>query len=269
MATSDSSRPSMGADEESVATRVDTLAEELAAEQAARQELEAELAAERAARESLEAQLTELKQQQTELKPLLEALRRRVNTLSEVLFGEDGSPAAYEELLEAHPPLVEVIEQCDPTAIEELQTTLTDECDRLAAEDAKLRRELNLLADAVDVEVTEADVLGDDKIIRVMRNGPEAVETTVNPVDRRAAAVLRNIDRWGQLTSDAYGDRFVVTAGEAKDRLQDARNESLASVQIKRVFEKLEAWGADSPRTVRADCSGEQNRLVIEITDAE
>lgn len=268
MATSDSSH-SPTVDEESVATRVDTLADELAAERAARQELESELEAERAARETLEAQLTEIKQQQTELKPLLEAVRRRVSTLSAVLFGEDGSPAAYEEFFEAHPPLVEMIERYDQTAINELQTTISDECDRLAAEDAKLRRELNLLAEAVDAEVTEADVVGDDKIIRVMRNGPEAVETTVSPVDRRAAAVLRNIDRWGQLTSDAYGDRFVVTAGEAKDRLQDARNESLASVQIKRVFEKLEAWGADSPRTVQADCSGEQNRLVIEITDAE
>ena len=267
MATSDSTRTPTDADEETIAARLDALADELAAERAARQELEAELAAERAARESLEAQLTAINEQQAELKPLLEAVRRRVSNLSAVLFGEDGSPTAYEELLEAHPPLVEVIEQCDPTAIEELQTTLSDECDRLAAEDAKLRRELNLLADAVDIELTDSEVVGDDKIVRVMRNGPAAVETTVNPVDRRAAAILRNIDRWGQLTSDAYGDRFVITAGVAKDRLQDARDETLASSQVKRVFEKLEAWGADSPRTVQADCSGEKNRLLIEITD--
>ena len=96
----------------------------------------------------------------------------------------------------------------------------------MAAEDAKLRGELTLLAEAVDIEVTDVDVRGDDKIVRVMRNGPEAVGTIINPVDRRAAAVLRNIDRWGTLISDAYGDRFVITASVAKDRLQDARDET-------------------------------------------
>jgi len=246
--------------------RVDTLAAELDIERQRRHQLETALDAERTARKQLERDLKDERTHRKEVDSLIEALRRRVTTLSDSLFGADGSAMAYEAVLTEYPPLIEVIEQYNPTAIEALEADLQDETDRVAADTAKLRRELHLLAGEVDVDLTDSAVCGDDKITRVIRNGPEAVETTVNPVDRRAAAILSNIDRWGQRTTDAYGERFVLTARVAKDRLQDTHDESLASSQLKRVFEKLQAWGRDSPRTVSADFSGKENRLLIEIT---
>lgn len=55
-----------------------------------------------------------------------------------------------------------------------------------------------------------------------------------------------------------------------KERLSLARNEQLSSTEVRRVFQKLEALAAGSPRKVVADTGGrDQNRLVVYLTDAE
>ena len=111
-------------------------------------------------------------------------------------------------------------------------------------------------------------MIGDDKITRVMRDGPQAVESTVYPVHERACEVLRNVDRWGTRTTDKFGDRFVLNSPTVAERLQDRLDEQLTTTEIKRVFAKIESWGRDSPRRVSKNLSGAVNKLLISLEDS-
>lgn len=151
--------------------------------------------------------------------------------------------------------------------IEDVKESVTDEMENRGQQDARLQRRITALAEKADVELTDSDVLGDDKIRRVMKHGAGDVVERVYPVHNRAADVLRNIDEWGELQTDANGRRFTLTSDQARSRLKDKRDKDLTPTEVKRVFEKIEKWGADSPRHVKAVLSGTtgdgKNRLVI------
>lgn len=154
--------------------------------------------------------------------------------------------------------------------INELEEQVDEEQQNRGQQDAKLRRRIAALAEKAGVEIHESDILGDDKITRVLKHGVDDVEGKPGTTDYRAQDVLRKIGKWGQKANDAHGKRILITSPTVVDRLDDYRDERLATSQVKRIFEKIEEWGADSPRTVSADFSSDVNKLKIELdTEAE
>jgi hypothetical protein len=146
---------------------------------------------------------------------------------------------------------------------------ISTERDQRGREDAKLRRRVAAVAEKAGVDVTDADLLGDDKIQRVLKHGVDDVEESPTITAYRARDLLENISSWGRTIDDANGTRVAVTSPTARDRFADARDEELRTSQVKRVFRKIEEWGSSSPRHVDADCSGETNRLVISLEDSD
>lgn len=160
----------------------------------------------------------------------------------------------------------EAVARCDDGVDEE---DFRDEQVMRSQEDTKLRRRINALAEKADVELTDSDLMGDDKISTVMHDGPEAVvDGTPSKVHERAADLLLKIDEWGDRVSDTNGRRFVIKTGTAKDRLSDYRNETLQSVQVGRVFDKIEAWANSSPRDVTVDQAPDGQRRITVTVEA-
>jgi len=154
--------------------------------------------------------------------------------------------------------------------VSELEDQIDEEQQNRGQQDAKLRRRIAALAEKAGIEIHESDILGDDKITRVLKHGVDDVESKPGTTDYRAQDVLRKIGKWGQKANDAHGKRILITSPTVVDRLADYRGEQLATSQVKRVFEKIEEWGADSPRSVSADFSGDVNKLKIELeTEAD
>lgn len=149
--------------------------------------------------------------------------------------------------------------------IDELGQKIRKEQEKRGSDDAYLQKQLTAIAEKAGVEVQDSDIMGDDKIRRAMKNGAADVESNPNDTDERAVALLRNIDRWGKGVSDKNGKRFVLTAPEVMERFEDARDENLQTVQVNRVFDKIEEWSQDSPRHVATDYSGNTNRLAVFI----
>lgn len=85
---------------------------------------------------------------------------------------------------------------------------------------------------------------GDDKIQRLIQNGPEDV------VDR-VYEVLLHAGEWGQKSEDSFGKRITLKSPEVREKLELRRDESLQSKQVRDVFEKIVDLAADSPRKVK------------------
>jgi len=150
------------------------------------------------------------------------------------------------------------------------ESELRDEQVERSQTDAQLRQRIKKVAEKADVTVTDTDIMGDDRIQTVIDDGPEAiVDGRLSPVHERAADLLLKVDEWGKRVSDANGRRFVIKTGEAKSRLNDYRNESLQSVEVGRVFDKIDSWAADSPRDVTIDKAPDgQRRMTITVEAA-
>jgi len=196
---------------------------------------------------------------------------QKITFLDEILTGhEDGILDYQDEFIQEHGCLIDQL--CGESGsgpIADLEDDVVEEQKQRSMSESRLRKEINVVAEKAGVDVTDSDLVGEDKITRVMRDGPQAVESTVYPVHERACEVLRNVDRWGTLTSDKFGKRFTLKSPTVSDRLQDSRGETLSTTEVKRVFAKIEKWAQDSPRRVTKDFSGDVNQLLIALDQEE
>ena len=236
--------------------------------------------------ESLEERLQEKDEQITELEDELEEKDERINelevkvnikherkieSLNTAVAGDGLGTVEYQdEFIQEHGCIIDQLcGEVDSGPIADLEDDVVEEQKQRSIVESRLRKEINVVAEKAGVDVTDSDVVGDDKITRVMRDGPQAVESTVYPVHQRACEVLRNIDRWGTKTSDKFGKRFVLRSPTVSERLQDSRGEDLSTTEVKRVFAKIEKWAQDSPRRVTKDFSGDVNQLLISLDQEE
>jgi len=236
--------------------------------------------------------VADLQQQVEELTEVVESQQERIEKLEDeveffenqfwdlddLVAGETGTTKA-DMLVDEHGDVFEQLETIRDSgiatdggqsgAIDDVKAEVDQEVDRLANDLSMVRRRVNAVAEAAEVEVTEAEIMGDDKITRVLRNGASAVATNSNPtkVALRAAEVLRHIDEWGSAINDAYGRRFQIDNPSAKQRLKDARGENLQSNQVTRVFEKIVEWAEDSPRTASVGNNNGTTTLELQVSE--
>lgn len=153
--------------------------------------------------------------------------------------------------------------------VQELYDTVQTEQQTRSQADARLKQRLNDFADEADIEITDADLIAKDKLVRLVQQGPDAITDRVYPVHERAKVLLEHADDWGTVVSDANGQRVVYTAPEVRPFLNAYFNRSFASSELKRVFEKIEDLAAISPRTVRVDKNqAGEHRLVVQLHDS-
>ncbi|MFC7079280.1 hypothetical protein [Halorussus caseinilyticus] len=151
--------------------------------------------------------------------------------------------------------------------IEDLHDTVVSEQQTRSRADARLKHRVNEVAEAADVEVTDADLIEKDRLVRLVRNGPEDVTDRIYPVHERAQALLEHAEDWGRVVSDANGYRVVYTAPDARPFLNAYFGRTFKSSEIKRIFEKIRDLAETSPRTVRRDKTRKgEHVLTVEIT---
>ncbi|WP_129116083.1 hypothetical protein [Halegenticoccus tardaugens] len=209
----------------------------------------------------LEVKTQEKAERIEELEGEVEWLSDFVFGLEENVFGEYQPDLALTEL-EAE-SLVNSLLNAELGAVPDLKQRLIDESNTRGKEDALLTRKLNTLADEVNVELTDGAVAGQDKITRLLRNGPEDVADRVYQVHYRARDLLAHAREIGTPTVDTFGRRITFDSPTVARELGLLRNESLTTSQVKRVFEKIHDLAQDSHRRCDLDCSGETNKLVI------
>ncbi|OYR79290.1 hypothetical protein DJ84_18210 [Halorubrum ezzemoulense] len=196
--------------------------------------------------------------------PRLEGMSGQLSTVRELL-ASDGVLGVdeYEEFVEDNGGVLDQFIEPNTGVLGNIHDEIAEERDKRGQEIAMVRRRIGAVADEADVEVDNADLMGDDKIRRAIRDGADAVENSVYSSHRRAVELLRNINDVGSRTTDKMGPRFTVDTPSAKQFFRTRNDEKLKSSQIKRVFEKIEQWGDDSPRQVDAKFGGSTNKLVI------
>ena len=222
--------------------------------------------------EQLERKLEAKEQQLEDLQVTVDIRHERnIKLLQQIVTGgTDGILDYQDEFIQDHGCLIDQLcGESNSGSIANLQDEIVEEQKQRSIVESRLRKEINCVAEKAGVDVTDSDMVGDDKITRVMRDGPQSVESTVYPVHERACEVLRNIDRWGTRATDKFGDRFVLNSPTVAERLQDRRDEQLTTTEIKRVFAKIESWSQDSPRRVSKDFGGAVNKLLISLEDSE
>ena len=173
----------------------------------------------------------------------------RIEVLTKLLTGEDPATVDYERLPERYNPLVEGLGEA--RAMREKYRTDKQE---FKSEFAQIRRQLTHVADEAGVELLHA-IPGDDTIAKVVKDGVASVVTgRVGATDERAEKLLQNLEGWAALRRDDHRTYATITASTAKEKLETARNESLQTTQIKRVFDRIATdWAASSPRYAKVD----------------
>ena len=152
----------------------------------------------------------------------------------------------------------------------DIRQDLVNEQKARSRADGTLERQIQTLADEVDVDLKDADVAGEDKIVRLMKYGPDDITDRVYPVHERARDVLAHAGEWGNKAQDAYGARIGLRATRVRKHLESHRNENLQSKQVRDVFEKIVELAEDSPRKVRMEKSHDGvNQLILYLTDEE
>jgi len=229
---------------------------------------------------SLRRRLAKLEEDVAAAERERDELRDRVETYEQhvEIQAESADAAGLEDIWVAGIPVGTIISNADGRSKQNAreldggvtEEQLRDEQKERTQQDAKLRQRIKKVADKADVTITDTDIMGDDRIQTVIDDGPEAiVDGRLSPVHERAADLLLKIDEWGTRVSDANGRRFVIKTGEAKSRLNDYRGESLQSVEIGRVFDKVQSWAAESPRDVTVDKAPDgQRRITITVEAA-
>lgn len=219
---------------------------------------------------SIEARIEQLERENDELRAQL----RRERHIRQQLIStprDDPTDAGFREVFLAGKPVGTILraveEQTDriESEVDTLGDKLDDETHNRGVQDAKLRRRIEAVADKAGVDLTESDLLGDDKIVRVLKHGAEDVVDRAFPVHFRAQAILRNLGEWGRLASDSNGRRHLLATSEAKQRLKDKRDESLNSKEVHRAFRKIVEWGEDSPRTVTTTKRHGERYLIVQL----
>ena len=190
---------------------------------------------------------------------------KHLSWLDTVIVGDETGylTDAQEEFLEEHDSLIDCLQALTAT------DSPTPTHESTTHETTRLRRIVESVADTVGLDTDDA--LGgadEDTLTRLMKYGPSDITDRVYAVHNRARDLLSHIGEWGRTTNDVYGKRITITAPVVKEKLSLKRGEQLTSTEVRRIFEKLEALAADSPREVRADTGGRsQNRLLIRLPE--
>lgn len=223
--------------------------------------------------ETVEEQAETIDEQASTIRDLngrLSALAAKGNLNRDMLVGHEGELTdEQEDWVRDHGGLIPQMMGSHTGVLADLEETLTAEQQQRSMADAQIERRVGKLAEAAGIDLDDVDIMGDDKIRRAMQEGAGAVESHAYASHKRAVALLRNIDDVGKLGEDEFGDRFTVNTSQAKQFFRTRDDVRLKSEQVKRVFETIEAWGADSPRHVQADFKGDVNRLVIYLEEAD
>ncbi|WP_363463398.1 peptide ABC transporter ATPase [Halogeometricum borinquense] len=178
-----------------------------------------------------------------------EWLRNYVLDLEHAILGEWLSSELlahldHESIGDAVLSLSDSVETSQIDAIREKQITNHQSVKR---DIARIKRQVTHLADETDIELLDS-VPGDDKVAKVVKDGVASVESKVYGKHERAELVLQNLADWGTVKTDANGSAVLLHAGNVKERLETARNESLQSTQVKRVLDQIDDWTDDSTR---------------------
>jgi chromosome segregation ATPase len=214
-------------------------------------------------RDDIMRQFAELRQRITTLEETVESKNERIDELQQELREQNQRSAR--ERAQIRQRITSVEEDVD--TVEDVPEDLRDERDTRGREDAKLRRRIAAVAEKAGVDVTDADLLGDDKIQRVVTHGVDDVESSPTTTHYRAATLLERLPEWGTKMADKKGRRVAITAPEVRSRMEDARDEKLQTSQVNRVFKQIVTWAADSPRYASFDTSRETNRLVLSLEE--
>lgn len=236
------------ADEQSVEELVRDLATRVT-------ELEAE-------NEHLQEQLKREREKRKQLEEDIEFLKETVFNLEDVVVGT-GYEYQTSTYAEDNPAVLsQLAELSDGESIADLRQDLVNEQKTRSREDSQLRRKVNEVADAAGVDVEDADVTGQDKIQRMIVNGPDDVADRVYKVHERARDVLLHAGDWGHNAQDAYGKRITLKGPKVREMLEAERNESLQSKQVGDVFSKIVELAADSPRKAKTTTNDDGIRVL-------
>lgn len=204
--------------------------------------------------------------QMNQLQDDVEAYQEEIDALRADLRTERSQRKALEEELEAETDsLQETIEhqigervsaiQDVREEIADIEEAVSDEHETRARSEAKLRKRVNYVAAEAGVDIDDAALHSDDKLVRLVKNGPADVTDRVRANTERACDLLREIDnrQFARLTSVDEGRVAVFKSTDVKPLLEERYGKDFASSQIARVFEKVEDLGGDSPRRVVHD----------------
>lgn len=210
--------------------------------------------------EHLEGQLEEERQRREELEDTLEIVQQTAFDLDDVVVGSEYTASLYAE--QSPPVLAQLAELNEGETIAGLREDLITEQKTRSQQDSQINRRINELADATGVDFDDADVAGQDKIQRMIANGPEDVTDRVYAVHERAHDVLLHAGEWGTAVEDSFDRRITLTGPDVREKLELVRDEDLQSKQVGDVFDKIVELEADSPRKVRIDKNGDGVRVL-------
>lgn len=153
--------------------------------------------------------------------------------------------------------------------IEDVRQDLINEQKTRSRADSEIEQRISTVADEVGIDDLDTDLAGDDKLVRLAKNGTDAViGGRVYPVHKRSRKLLLNASAWGKQVSDANGPRVRFVAPEVKPFLDAEFNRDFKTSEIERIFEKVEDLGEDSPRQVRKDKTKDgSHRLTVRLVD--
>jgi polyhydroxyalkanoate synthesis regulator phasin len=146
--------------------------------------------------------------------------------------------------------------------VDELREDLVAEQQMRSQQDSLVERRVAAVGEKAGVEISDADLVDDDKIAQLLRVGPDAVTDRVYAVHRRARTMLENARDWGTVVSDGNGVRVVFKAPEVRPYLDARFDREFSTSEVERIFSKVEDLAADSPRKVQKRKTDEGNHLL-------
>ncbi|WP_327054026.1 hypothetical protein [Halomicrococcus gelatinilyticus] len=214
--------------------------------------------------EDIAALVADLRDRVSQLEDSVAEQRARLDGLAAELSGErDDREAAIRDEQIQRTQIVQNAKDDLREDIEALRSDLVDEQKTRSRADALVEKRVTHLADELDVAVDDA-VAAEDKLVRLLRRGPDDVVDRVYPVHERARELLVHATVWGSLVADENGRRLVFVAPEVKPYLAARFDRTFSTSEVERVFTKLVDLGADSPRRVRKDKSRDgYHRLLV------
>jgi len=216
--------------------------------------------------QSAEERIAELEADVEALREELAVERQRRRQLIQSV---DDDPSADAVLIAGEPRFSQIgtwIDDLDDR-VSSLEDQFTAAKSELHARCSRLKRRLGRLADRSDVAITDAELMDGDKIQRVLTDGVEAVQEHPNQTGRRAERLLRRLPTWGRQVTDAKGPRYGITGPKAKEQLEDHEDTTLTSTAVRRVFEQIVEWSADSPRVAKTDKRHGHRRLIVRVQE--
>jgi archaellum component FlaC len=147
-------------------------------------------------------------------------------------------------------------------SVEDLRADLVAEQKTRSQHDSLVERRVAAVAEKAGVDISDEDLVDDDKIAQLLRVGPDAITDRVYPVHRRARTMLESGREWGTLVSDENAVRIVFKAPEVRPYLDARFDREFSTSEIERIFSKVEDLAADSPRKVRKRKTDEGHHML-------